>query len=462
MFRRINWKTLLFIVLIVGLAVATIAFKRVDLGIGDSRFQRGSDRLLGLELGLDLAGGTQLVYQAGTAETPPTDEEMDGLMRIITRRVNSIGVTEPTLERLGKDRFIVRLPGITDVDRAKRLVGQTARLEIIERICLTRACGEGDYQDVSTGLTGRDMARSSPGQDPVTGEALVSFELKSSGARTFGEVTERIFRSNTTDSPDQLTIKLDDVALVSAGVRQPILSGSGQITGGFNAQSARDIAIQIQSGALPVPIHELSTQIVAPSLGQQSLEDSLLAGIIGLALVLFFMAAYYRGSGLVAGVALLCYLAVNLAVYKLIPVTLTLAGVAGFILSLGMAVDANVLIFERMKEELRIGRTLPFAIQIGFSRAWSSIWDGNFTTLLIAGILFLFGQQTANSSVTGFAVTLSIGVLISMFSAITITKSLLVLLSVTAVGRLTGLFTPERLPSRGPGGREAGVLGRGT
>ena len=454
MLRRLNWKSLLVIAVIVGVAVASLAVKHIDINIGTASFERGSDDVLGLSLGLDLAGGSHLVYQAGSEETPPTDEQMEGLVAIISRRISSLGVSEPSIQRLGDDRLLIQLPGIEDVTRAKRLIGQTARLEIVERRCLNVSCvSPADYEDQPTGLTGEDLSRAFAGQDTVTGEPIIQFEMERGAARAFAEITQRIFDSNVTSSPDQLTFKIDDSELVSAGVTSPILSGSGQIRGLFTPDEARDLAIQIESGRLPVNIEVITERVVAASLGAGSLEQSLVAGLVGLALVLFFMVSYYRGAGAVAAVALTFYTILILAIFKLVPVTLTLAGVAGFILSLGMAVDANILIFERMKEELRIGRTLQFALQIGFNRAWPSIRDGNVSTLIIAGILFFFGTQTANSSVTGFAVALTIGVLTSLFSAIFISRNLLTLMVATPLARFPSLFSPETIAH---GGQAAG------
>ncbi len=447
MLRRLRWKSLLAIIVIVGGAFAALLFDHVNLG---PAFERGSDEVLGLQLGLDLAGGTHLVYQAGEEGFEPTDAQMDGLVATITRRVDRLGVAEPSIQRLGDDRLVIQLPGIEDVEQAKTLIGRTAQLEILERICFDRTCHEsvpGSFEDRDTGMTGADMARAFAGQDQVTNAPILLFELNRGAARDFAQLTQRIFQTNLSDSPDQLAFSLDGDVLVAAGVISPILSGSGQISGGFGPEEVRQLAIQVESGRLPVPINEISSSVVAASLGAESLEDALLAGLIGLALVLFFMVAYYRMAGLVSAVALIFYTAIVLAIFKLIPVTLTLAGLAGFILSLGMAVDANILIFERMKEELRIGRNLQFAIQIGFNRAWTSIRDGNISTLIIATILFFFGSGSANSAVTGFAVSLGIGVATSMFTAIFITKNLLAVVGGTALQRYPRMFSPEGAPT---------------
>lgn len=445
MLRQLRWKSLLAIIVIVGLASAALFVPNYRIPfIGE----RGADDILGLRLGLDLAGGTQLVYQAGSEDLAPTDEQMEGLVGTISRRIDRLGVAEPSIQRLGDDRLLIQLPGVEDVQQAKDLIGQTAQLEIVERICGDVACAT--YEDISTGLSGADMERASPVQDQTTGQSVLSFELKRNAAQQFAVLTQRIFSTLNSDAPDQLAFVLDGETLVSAVVRGPILAGLGQIEGNFTPEEARQLAIQVESGRLPVDITELSSSLVAASLGAQSLENALAAGGVGLILVLFFMAAYYRVSGLVAGVALVAYIILVLSVFKLIPVTLTLAGLAGFILSLGMAVDANILIFERVKEELQVGRTVQLAMQTGFNRAWPSIRDGNVSTILIALVLFFFGSGSANSAVTGFAVSLLIGVLISMFTAILISRNLLGIAAATpGLRRAVRLFTPDAGRRRG-------------
>ena len=449
MLRRTNWKSLLLIAVIVGVAYAALAVQKIDLQLGDTRFERGSNEILGLQLGLDLAGGIHLVYQAGTEDVTPSNSQMNALISNIRRRVAGLGATEPNIQRLGDDRLLIQLPGLgddpNDLDRAKRLIGQTASLAIVERVCLNAECTL--LEDRDTGLTGEDLASASAANDSVTGQPIVLFQLRRSSASAFAELTARIFETNNTSSPDQLAFLLDDTLLVAASVRSSILSGSGQISVS-TIERARDLAVQIDSGRLPVDITILTEQVVDASLGDDSLKNSLVAAIVGLALVLFFMIAYYRGAGLVAAVSMLFYTAIVLAVFKLIPVTLTLAGVAGFILSMGMAVDANILIFERMKEELRVGRTVNVALQVGFQRAWTSIRDGNVSTLIIAVILYWFGTQFAASTITGFALALIIGVLTSMFTAIFITRNMLTFIVSTPLNRFPRLFTPESLPKR--------------
>jgi len=430
-------------IILVGGSFATLAVKNIDLG----SFERGSSEPLGLSLGLDLVGGIHLVYQAGENGFEPTADQMAGVVDKITRRVNKLGVAEPSIQQLGTDRIVIQLPGLEDEEAAKSLIGSTALLEIVERICTAYPCDEtapGNFTDQPTGLSGSDMSTAFAGTNTVTGEPILLFELNRGAASKFADLTTKLFNTNVVGgTPDQLAFRMDGVVLVAAVVSSPILAGSGQINGNFSAEEVRKLAIQVESGRLPIEITELSSAFVAASLGADSLDQALQAGLIGLALVLFFMIAYYRLAGLVAAVALVFYTAMVLAVFKLFPVTLTLAGLAGFIISLGMAVDANILIFERMKEEIRIGRTLPFAVQIGFNRAWTSIRDGNVSTLIIAAVLFFFGSSGANSSVTGFAVALTIGVLISMFTAIVISKKMLGLAVGTSLGKWPRAFSPE-------------------
>ncbi len=440
MLRQLRWKSLLAIIVIVGVAAAALAVPDYRLPFLGAR---GSQDILGLRLGLDLAGGTQLIYQAGVEGEVPTAEQMQGLVTTITRRIDRLGVAEPSIQQLGEDRLLIQLPGVEDIQQARDLIGQTAQLEIVERVCEDSTCSV--FEDRPSGLTGGDMARAFPSTDQATNLPVLSFELNRDAAQQFAEMTQRIFSTNfpRTDSPDQLAFVLDGEVLVSAGVESPILAGVGIIRGNFTLEEVRQLAIQVESGRLPVDIQEISSSAVAGSLGARSLEEALIAGGVGLLLVLFFMVAYYRVSGLVAGMALACYIVIVLAMFKLIPVTLTLAGLAGFVLSLGMAVDANILIFERLKEELQIGRTVQLAMQIGFNRAWPSIRDGNVSTILIALVLFFFGSGSANSAVTGFAVSLLIGVLTSMFTAIFISRNLLGIVAATWLRRSARLFTPD-------------------
>ena len=291
--------------------------------------------------------------------------------------------------------------------------------------------------DEEIGLTGDDLARAYAGTHQTTGQPIVNIEFNARGARSFGELTKLIINTN-----DRIAIFLDDEELIAPAVDQVITGGAAFIRGDFTPERAQDISQLLEAGRLPIPIELVQERDVDAILGADSLRKSIIAGLVGLALVLVFMAAYYRVPGLIAAVALIIYGAIVLAVFKLIPVTLTLSGVAAAILSVGMAVDANILIFERMKDELRAGRTLLTSINIGFNRAWPAIRDGNVSTLITCAILFWFADTLGASVVQGFAATLAIGVLISMFSAIVVSRTLLRLLATTGISDRASWFTP--------------------
>ena len=386
---------------------------------------------------------------------PPSLEQMQGVLATIERRVNPLGVAEPVIQLMGTNRILVQLPGISDVEGVRRLIGQTARLEFKERICLLGAIDcdapDGHEPDKVTGLSGKDLRRAFPGTHSQTGAPIVNLQFNSEGTRIFRVLTTRLYERYQQGSPDRFVIFLDDDEILAPVVANgPILTGNPFIQGpGFTPERVRTLAIQLESGRLPVPIEAVQEQSVDATLGADSLRKSLIAGVVGLALVLLFMVLYYRAAGVVAALALLLYTAAVLAVFKLVPVTITLGGIAAFVLSIGMAVDANILIFERMKEELRVGRTLTAAIEIGFSRAWPAIRDSNVSTFITCAILFWFGQRLGNSLVSGFALTLFIGVAISMFSALTVSRTLLHLFAGLGLEQQRKLFTPERLRSAG-------------
>ena len=657
--------TLVFIVILALVAGLGLGFQTISIG----NFQRGGDTLLGLSLGLDLQGGSHLVYQVDQEKLPvnpitgetiqPTVDQMDALLTIIERRVNSAGLGEPILQLLGDDRLLIQLPGIRDPGRAKALIGETASLVFKHRIrdvekeipgltndevisfqigtiitdgtldaaglppfrpgdsktaiplvpepeptpgaettptadetptadatpaadetptsdatpaadetptsdatpeaeatptpevdestavpamllelepdaaqellalsqrlqeSLINAPGgvavypdflgiavEGETAqpafvsgqpllgplpdgtflvidapplitpvpetdkflitlrnaavpvedfmerftedavllfteldgavDEDIGLTGEDLARAYPGQHLTTGVPIVNIEFNSEGTRKFGEITTEIAGTG-----DLLAIFLDDEELIAPRVNQAITRGVGYIEGrDFTFERVSEIALLLEGGRLPVDIQLIQERDIDAILGADSLAKSVVAGLVGLALVLAFMVTYYRVPGLVAALALVIYAALLLAVFKLLPVTLTLSGVAAVILSIGMAVDANILIFERMKEELRAGRTLLSAINIGFNRAWPAIRDGNFSTLITCAILFWFADTLGATIVQGFAITLAIGVLISMFTAIIVSRTFLRLMAATAVSRKLAVFVP--------------------
>ena len=668
--------TLIFIVILALVAGLGLGFQTINIG----NFERGGDTLLGLSLGLDLQGGSHLVYQVDQEKLPvnpitgetiqPETEQMEALLSIIERRVNSAGLGEPILQLLGDDRLLIQLPGIRDPGRAKALIGETASLVFKHRIrevekeipgltndevisfqigtiltegeldsaglppfrpgdsktaiplvpepeptpeaeatsaaegtptaegtpaadetpsaegtpaadetpaadatpaadetptadatpeaeatptpevdestavpamllelqpnaaqemlelsnrlqeSLIGAPGgvavypdflglavEGETAqpalvsgqplaplpdgtffvvpgpplithvpdtdkflitlgnaalpvedvmerftedavllfreldgavDEDIGLTGEDLARAYPGQHLQTGVPIVNIEFNSEGTRKFGEITTEIAGTG-----DLLAIFLDEEELIAPRVNQPITRGIGYIEGrDFTFERVSEIALLLEGGRLPLDILLIQERDIDAILGADSLAKSVVAGLVGLALVLAFMVTYYRVPGLIAALALVIYAALLLAVFKLLPVTLTLSGVAAVILSIGMAVDANILIFERMKEELRAGRTLLSAINIGFNRAWPAIRDGNFSTLITCAILFWFADTLGATIVQGFAITLAIGVLISMFTAIIVSRTFLRLMAATAVGRKLVVFVP--------------------
>ncbi|MFQ5860747.1 MAG: protein translocase subunit SecD [Dehalococcoidia bacterium] len=443
-------RVLALVAVIVGLSVASIAIRDVNLSFAGATLQRGGDGPLGLRLGLDLQGGSHLVYQTALADA--SDEQIEGALGIIERRINAFGVAEPVIQRLGSDRILVQLPGVENIEEAKRLIGQTARLEFKERTCSDSLCTTFEDRDIN--LTGEDLTRAFPDTHPTTGEAVVTIQFNSRGTRIFADLTRRIAGDDT----KRIAIFLDDGEIIAPVAQEPILTGSSIIRGpDFTPERVRTIAIQLESGRLPVPLELVAETSVDATLGTDSLRRSYIAGLIGFGLVLLFMVLYYRMVGVVASMALLVYLAIVLAIFKLVPITLTLAGIAAFILSIGMAVDANILIFERMKEELRLGRSLASAMDIGFSRAWPAIRDSNISTFLITAILFWFGSRLGATLVMGFALTLFVGVAVSMFTAIVVSKNLLQIMALTPLRGRHSLFSPEAAPSRRrvPGAVEA-------
>ena len=604
-----------FIVVVLGLSVATLALPEIHIGIpGLGRLDRAETGPLGLKLGLDLQGGAHLVYQAETGTTlniefadevsadtdrvretladanytpddivdtgindgptfaisgaylsperraevaaaltaaigeptsfvnndtpPPTDEQMDGVLSIISRRVNLYGTEEPIVQRFGDDRIIVQLPGAggsvitaqfdpeadlssetlqtvtarqnhagfnitrpadntiritTDttldigerraletmlndeigavqsfqstggIEDAKRLIGETAQLEFLRRQCGAPLASSGaclpPYNDTRIGLTGDDLENAYHGNDPTTGEWVVNIQFNDRGAEIFDEMTGAINIRTNPQTDEVISVFLDGEELISPVAQAHIRDGRSQISGSFNRESARTLAVQLKSGQLPVPLELIQESEVDSLLGAESLERSLMAGLVGLALVLVFVIAYYRAAGLVAAAALLCYAAVTLAIFKLVPITLTLPHIGGFILSIGLAVDANILIFERIKEEIRLGRSLGSAMEVGFNRAWPAIRDGNVSTLITCAVLLWFGNRLGGGLVNGFALTLLVGVLVSMFTAVLVSRNLLQALHALGLGRAAVLFTPEKIRPRAAGQRPQSAAG---
>ncbi|MBC8016648.1 MAG: protein translocase subunit SecD [Sporomusaceae bacterium] len=357
-----------------------------------------------IKQGLDLQGGTHVVLEAvDTPEAKVDEDAVQRVVKIIEKRVNEIGLTEPIIQRQGQRRIIVELPGIKDPEKAIEMLGKTALLE---------------FQDESgkTVMTGKDLkdAKAEIGQNKNN---VVALEFSTEGAALFGDLT-------TKNVGKQISILLDKKVLTSPVVNEPIKGGKAIITGSRTIEEARDLAILLRSGSLPVKVEVLEMRTVGPSLGQDSKEKSIVAFGIGVAAIVIFMLLFYRLAGFVANITLLLYVMMLLFGLKSLNATLTLPGIAGIILSMGMAVDANVLIFERFKEEYRAGKTLRAAMDAGFNRAFATIMDSNITTLISAGVLFFLGT----GPIKGFAITLGLGIVLSMFTAITVTKYLLKML----------------------------------
>lgn len=410
---------------LLGLAIWIDIPQHPSISIGS--FQRD----LNLKLGLDLQGGAHLVYRATVDKNAVEDpaEALAGVRDVIERRVNVFGVSEPVIQtnRVGNEyRVIVELAGVFDADEAIRLIGETPQLDFRKEIDSQEAIDQLniDSPDVNiagpmfqrTELTGKDLKRATVNFDQVTGTPEVNLEFNGEGSDLFAALTKE-------NIGKRIAIYLDDVPISAPVVNAEITNGRAVITGGFTLEEARQLARRLNAGALPVPIELIGQQTVGPSLGQLSLKQSLVAALVGLAAVALWMIIYYRLPGLVASVALVAYALFFLALVKLLPVTLTLAGIAGLIMSLGMAVDANVLVFERFRENIRAGRSTQSALTEGFKEAWSSIWASNISSLITGFVLYGFGT----SIVRGFALTFSIGIILSMISAIVITKGLLTL-----------------------------------
>jgi len=423
-------------------------------------WQPEGTRDLEMKLGLDLQGGLQVLLEADVPEGEELPEgALEAAKGIVENRVNGLGVTEPLIQIQRPRRIIVELPGIEDPDQAIATLKGTGLLEFVEAgdfpleegTVVRTTLGGGEVappavvtptaaitptaeitptvavtstaEVTPTGkvyetiMSGKHLKTAFVGTDEL-GRPQINFELTGDGAKIFADYTR--------DHVGKfLCITMDKVVISCPRIQSVIPDGRGRITSerGFTLDYARSLAVQMRYGALPVPLKVVNNRTVGATLGQDSVRKSITAGLVGLSVVLLFMFSYYRLPGFLADLALIMYALFNLAVFKLIPVVLTLPGIAGFLLSTGMAVDANVLIFERMKEELRAQRPLGTAIEAGFSRAWTSILDSNLSTLITCAILWYFGGAFGASMVRGFALTLGIGVLISMFTAVTVTRT---------------------------------------
>jgi len=378
--------------------------------------------------GLDLVGGTALVYRADTSKVADVDEAMQSLKEVIERRVNAFGVSEPVIqaERAGlisgnpSNRLIVELPGYKDMEEAKRSLGETPLLEFrlenpkAKEIITANPNVSIDEVLIPTGLTGQYLSRARVEFNQTTGAPIIGLEFNKDGGDLFAQITKE-------HVGQVLAIILDGAIIQEPTIQEEIKDGKAQITGSYTAQEAKNIVRNLNYGALPVPIENIGAQSIGATLGASALNSGVRAGIIGFIVLSLFLMLWYRLPGMVASMALVSYIILSLITFKLIPVTLTAAGLAGFILSIGMAVDANVLIFERTKEELKKGKAINDALHEGFSRAWLSIRDSNIASIITAVVLFWLGT----SAVKGFALTLGIGVLVSMFTAITVSRAFL-------------------------------------
>jgi len=453
------WHVLIFIILL------TVTTGWISLP-GQTLDIAGIKNSVTVHEGLDLQGGVQVVLEARPAAGQKVDKgTLDGTRDTIERRVNGLGVSEPLIQTRGNNQILVELPGAKDAAEAVRVLQQTALLEIVDPQGTYLA--PGTIVDTSLGTAASlnspatPVASGSPGASPVgsaaaspvaspvasatatptgpvyttiidgsdlktaypttnsLGQTVVGFELKGSAA-------DKFFKFTSENLGKPMSIVLDKKVISSPTINGAI-SGQGIIEG-MPIKDVNNLVIQLKAGALAVPLAVVQSQTVGPQLGKDSIHRSVLAGGIGLAIVCLFMILYYRLPGVLSVIALLIYSSIAFALFKLIPVTLTLAGIAGFILTIGMAVDANVLIFARLKDELRIGRSLSGAIEAGFDHAWPSIRDSNVSSMITAAILYWFGRYSGATMITGFALTLFVGVAVSMFTAITVTRTFLRLL----------------------------------
>ena len=451
-----SYRLLLLIALIILFAIY------ITLPVSPGIHFAGINRDFTTHLGLDLVGGVQALLEADIPSTQTIDpKDMSVAVQIVDNRVNALGVSEAVVQSAGSNRIVVQLPGETDPAQALATIKQTGLLEFVDMSTLSDQMAAslmhtkittdwlpGDNQSsqivtpefsitpvqepspiitptqpVQTGptfhtvMTGTDLKNVGV-QTTQGGGYVVGFELDSEGTQIFKDFT-------STHIGQILGIALDKEVISIPSINTAITEGRGVIEGRFSAEEANKLAVQLKYGSLPIPLKVVTSETVGPTLGQDSLNKSLVAGFIGMTVVILFMALYYRLPGIIADLALLCYALITYALFRMIPVTLTLPGIAGFILSVGVAVDANVLIFERIKEELRSGRSLKQSIDLGWNRAWPSIRDSNFSTLITCVILFWFGNTFGASIVKGFSLTLAIGVMVSMFTAIVVTRTFL-------------------------------------
>ena len=447
---------LAFTILVLGAGVAFFVFKSEPKL--NKNFDTAGSFLKNhpFRLGLDLSGGTHLTYKADISSVPAgqVGDSMNALRDVIERRINIFGVSEPVVQVQhsgfvsgADEQLIVDLPGVTDVKQAVDMIGKTPLLEfkieapegtpqkatVDENGQVTLSL---DSQFVPTELTGRYLKKATLEFDTNTREPKVSLQFDDTGTKLFAQITKD-------NIGKMVAIYLDGAPISTPVVREEIPNGQAVISGSFTPTEAKQLVGRLNSGALPVPISLLSTQTIGASLGDSATSAGVKAGVIGFSLIVLFLILWYRLPGVIAVVSLSIFIILVLALFKLIPVTLTTAGIAGFIISMGIAVDANVLIFERIKEELHAGRSIADAVSAGFTRAWTSIRDSNLSTIITAIILFWFGT----SLIKGFALTLGMGVMVSMFSAIVISKVFLSLLSFMKENKFTRFMFSSGLSS---------------
>jgi preprotein translocase subunit SecD len=433
-----QYRTLIMILMVVALALWVVLADQVGFG--------QNTRETTTKLGLDLVGGVQVLLEGEIPEGMDANERdtaMTTVRTIVENRVNGLGVSEAVVVRAGEKRIVVELPGVEDPEQARATIKQTALLEFVDMSSISyeqalqlQMSGEKIVTDFNIGeaitatqsltntgviwhtiMSGAEV-KSAGVTTNQAGQYEVAFELTDAGASIFGDFT-------STHVGSVLAIVLDKQVISAPNIKSAIVGGQGVITGRFTYEEAQTLAVQINYGALPIPLKEVETRTIGPSLGQDSLQKSLVAGVIGFCIVLLFMALYYRLPGIVAAIAIIIYALITFALYEIWPVVLTLPGIAGFLLSTGSALDANILIFERMKEELRSGRTIQQAVRLGWERAWTSIWDSNIATLITCGILYFFGSTSGATIVKGFSITLIVGIGVSLFTAIFVTRTLL-------------------------------------
>jgi preprotein translocase subunit SecD len=431
--------------------ISALILLAVAFAVGHYAYKAGNHPY---KLGLDLSGGTHLVFKGDTSDIATendADEAMKSLAEVVERRVNLFGVSEPIVQvekggTLGttEHRLIVELPGITDINEAVALIGKTPSLDFrLLRQGVSELPPEQQKEMtleelfVPTGLTGKYLKRAQLQFDPTTYAPIVGIAFNEEGTKLFADITKK-------NTGKVLAIFLDGTPISTPVIQTEISSGEAVINGDFKLDEAKSLVRDLNYGALPVPVSLVSTQTVGATLGKGALDASLFAGLVSFIAVAIFLIIWYRIPGLIATIALAIYVALNLALFKLIPVTMTAAGIAGFILTLGMAVDANILIFERMKEELRKGLSIPDAIKEGFHRAWLSIRDSNLSSIITAIILYYFASTPV---IKGFALVFGLGVVVSMFTAITASRTLLAAAGVKGESRIARFFFSSGLTS---------------